>query len=326
MSRAKRYGPALKIVVCIFVLPVQLILWPVVGIVGSIVGGAAYGFLSPVMETFQAVGEGKTNQLYHCFYVCLQFSNCVINYVCSCPPHYGDFSFTTFCRMELGAPSKGASLLWGILGMFVTTHTSRLWMTWENKVLHMQNIMRSGMLIQEVRDELHDKFLYHFSFMWFAFVVQQFISWSFFVSHQKTFQLSCRVLYLPGAVIISVLGFMVDMPVISCIALCKSPYMLFKGWHRLFHDLIGREGPFLETICVPFAGLAILLWPLAVVGAVLGSMVASIFLGAFAGVVVYQVILCSIFLYRTCLMSLACISLCIFRYFWLSPCHVDRKY
>lgn len=64
--------------------------------------------------------------------------------------------------------------------------------------------------------------------------------------------------------------------------------MLFKGWHRLFHDCIGREGPFLETICVPFAGLAILLWPLAVVGAVLGSMVSSIFLGAYAAVIVYQ--------------------------------------
>lgn len=66
--------------------------------------------------------------------------------------------------------------------------------------------------------------------------------------------------------------------------------MLFKGWARLFHDLIGREGPFLETICVPFAGLAIILWPLAVVGAVLGSMFSSIFLGAYAGVIVYQVI------------------------------------
>lgn len=65
--------------------------------------------------------------------------------------------------------------------------------------------------------------------------------------------------------------------------------MLFKGWHRLFHDLIGREGPFLETICVPFAGLAILLWPLAVVGAVLASMAVSIFLGSYAGVVVYKV-------------------------------------
>lgn len=82
---------------------------------------------------------------------------------------------------------------------------------------------------------------------------------------------------------------MIDMPMISLIAIYKSPYMLFKGWHRLFHDLIGREGPFLETICVPFAGLAIILWPLAVVGAVLGSIVSSIFLGAHAGVVVYQV-------------------------------------
>lgn len=97
------------------------------------------------------------------------------------------------------------------------------------------------------------------------------------------------MLYLPGALIAGVLGLLVDLPVISVIALCKSPYMLFKGWHRLFHDCIGREGPFLETICVPFAGLAILLWPLAVAGAVLGSMVSSIFLGAYAAVVVYQV-------------------------------------
>lgn len=65
--------------------------------------------------------------------------------------------------------------------------------------------------------------------------------------------------------------------------------MLIKGWHRLFHDLVGREGPFLETICVPIAGLAILLWPLAVAGAVLASMVASVFLGAYAGIIAYQV-------------------------------------
>lgn len=97
------------------------------------------------------------------------------------------------------------------------------------------------------------------------------------------------MLYVPLALIAGVLGAMVDFPIISIIAMCKSPYMLFKGWQRLFHDCIGREGPFLETICVPFAGLAILLWPLAVVGAVLGSMVSGIFLGAFAAVIVYQV-------------------------------------
>ncbi|ESQ32733.1 hypothetical protein EUTSA_v10004240mg [Eutrema salsugineum] len=97
-----------------------------------------------------------------------------------------------------------------------------------------------------------------------------------------------RLLQLPGALVASALGVLVDFPVISLVAICKSPYMLFKGWHRLFHDLIGREGPFLETMCVPIAGLAILLWPLAVTGAVLGSVVSSIFLGAYAGVVSYQ--------------------------------------
>ncbi|WJX94433.1 hypothetical protein P8452_75849 [Trifolium repens] len=99
----------------------------------------------------------------------------------------------------------------------------------------------------------------------------------------------CMLLYIPGAFLATVIGMLVDVPVISFIAVCKGPYMLFKGWHRLFHDLVGREGPFLETIYVPFAGLAILLWPLVVAGAVLASILASYFLGAYAGVVAYQV-------------------------------------
>ncbi|GAA0151826.1 hypothetical protein LIER_37363 [Lithospermum erythrorhizon] len=96
------------------------------------------------------------------------------------------------------------------------------------------------------------------------------------------------LLCLPFALLAAVLGIVVDFLVISCVALFKSPYMLFKGWHRLFHDCIGREGPFLETICVPLAGLAIILWPLAVAGAFLASVLSSIFLGAYAAVVVYQ--------------------------------------
>lgn len=98
------------------------------------------------------------------------------------------------------------------------------------------------------------------------------------------------MLYIPLALIAVELGLVVDIPMITLIAACKFPYMLFKGWRRLFHDCIGREGPFLESICVPFAGLAILLWPMAVVGAFIGSMLASIPLGAYAGVVVYQVL------------------------------------
>ncbi|MCE5166508.1 hypothetical protein HAX54_020993, partial [Datura stramonium] len=97
-----------------------------------------------------------------------------------------------------------------------------------------------------------------------------------------------KLLYIPGALIAGAVGVLVDTLMIIVIATCKFPYMLFKGWSRLFHDCIGGQGPFLETICVPFAGLAILLWPLAVVGALLGSILSSIFLGAYAGVVVYQ--------------------------------------
>ncbi|KAG1342234.1 putative membrane protein [Cocos nucifera] len=68
----------------------------------------------------------------------------------------------------------------------------------------------------------------------------------------------------------------------------KSPYMLFKGWQRLLQDLISREGPFLETACVPIAGLAILLWPLVVVGSILLAIVSSIFIGLYGSVIVYQ--------------------------------------
>ncbi|XP_009340850.2 uncharacterized membrane protein At3g27390 [Pyrus x bretschneideri] len=208
--RSKRLGPVLKIVNCLCVLPIVLILWPVVGIVGSILGGAAFGFFSPIMGTFEAVGEGKTDKLYHCFY---------------------DGTWST--------------------------------------------VKRCFTIVRDTRD-----FFYYTYFSLMDDLQQE------GPPGAKYYEI--RVLYLPGAVILAVLGFLVDMPVISFIAICKCPYMLFKGWHRLFHDLIGREGPFLETICVPFAGLAILVWPLAVVGGVLASMVAGIFLGAFAGVIVYQ--------------------------------------
>ena len=125
-----------------------------------------------------------------------------------------------------------------------------------------------------------------------------------------------------------VLGVIVDTPIISTIATCKAPYMLFKGWNRLLHDLIGREGPFLETICVPFAGLAIILWPLAVAGAVLASVLASFFLGAYAGLITYQVNLHTSFKYLSietivtnllyhvmlCMLMLALINLHILKF------------
>ncbi|KAI4320158.1 hypothetical protein MLD38_033664 [Melastoma candidum] len=207
LLRAKHFGPVLKLVLLICA-PIVYVCWPVIGIVGSILCGAAYGLLSPIFATFDAVGSGKSNRIFRCFY-------------------------------------DGT---WSIVkGSFTA-----------------------------VRDFLDVCYHSYFSYM-------------DELQHQDPSQYyEIRILHLPGALLAGILGFLVDMPIVSLIALFKSPYMLFKGWKRLFHDLIGREGPFLETICVPFAGLAILLWPLAVVGAILGSIVSSVFLGAYAGVVAYQ--------------------------------------
>ncbi|CAN6849147.1 unnamed protein product [Brassica oleracea var. botrytis] len=205
---AKQLGPILKLFICLC-LPAAIILWPILGVLASVLGGALYGSLSPIFATFDAVGEGKPSPLLHCFY---------------------DGTWST--------------------------------------------VKRSFIVVRDFKDVC---FHSYFSFM---DEIRK-------CSPDQNYH-EIRLLQLPGALIASALGILVAFPVISLVALCKSPYMLFKGWHRLFHDLIGREGPFLETMCVPIAGLAILLWPLAVAGAVLGSAVSSIFLGAYAGVVSYQ--------------------------------------
>lgn len=69
----KQLGPALKSLLSICVL-VILYFWPFIGIASSVVGGLAYGFLSPVFATFQAVGGKKTNAFYHSIYVCIDGS------------------------------------------------------------------------------------------------------------------------------------------------------------------------------------------------------------------------------------------------------------
>ncbi|KAJ0694381.1 putative uncharacterized membrane protein [Helianthus annuus] len=205
---AKRLGPVMKVVVCVFITPVMAF-WPVGIVVGSILGGLAYGFLGPMFGTFKAVGEGKTDQFIHC----------IIDGTWDTV----EWSFTfvrDFCDV----------CLYSYFSM-------------------MNDLRKQG--LPEAKIEI-------------------------------------RVVYLPIAIVLGLLGLVVDFPVITVIAALKSPYMLFKGWHRLFQDCVGREGPFLETICVPFAGLAILLWPLAVAGAVLCSMVSGIVLGLYAAVIVYQ--------------------------------------
>ncbi|XP_073007086.1 uncharacterized membrane protein At3g27390-like isoform X1 [Typha latifolia] len=207
--RAKQLGPVLKLVLSIGV-SVILASWPIVGIMGSVLASAGYGFLAPVMATFHAVGEGNTDMFVHCF---VDGTWTTIKGSCTVVRDLKDMCFhsyfSTMDDLRLEDPPNGKP------------YEIRLW-------------------------------------------------------------------NVPAALLSFVCGIMVDMPMVSLIAIYKSPIMLFKGWKRLIQDLIGREGPFLETACVPFAGLAILLWPLAVAGAVIASIMSSLPLGAYAAVVAYQ--------------------------------------
>ncbi|KAK6237621.1 hypothetical protein QUC31_003090 [Theobroma cacao] len=97
-----------------------------------------------------------------------------------------------------------------------------------------------------------------------------------------------RLILVPGLIVVGLLGLVVDIPFYTIIAVVKSPYMLFKGWFRLTHDLISREGPFLETVCIPIAGLTILFWPIVVIGSILVAIFSSFFIGLYGSVIVYQ--------------------------------------
>ncbi|EOX93587.1 Uncharacterized protein TCM_002466 isoform 1 [Theobroma cacao] len=209
VARTKRLGLVLKIVVLVS-LVVPVVLWPVVAVVGSLLGGIGYGFCAPLVTTFEAVGQNAADKCYHCFADgCLS----IIKGSCIVVEDFADFCFHSYFSYM---------------------------------------------------DELSEKK----------------------PSDEKP--MDVKLSKLPGFLLVGLIGMLVDVPLITAVTLWKSPYMLFKGWKRLLEDLIGREGPFLETVCVPFAGLAILLWPLAVVGAVVGAIIASFFLGLYGGVVVHQ--------------------------------------
>ncbi|VAI58116.1 unnamed protein product [Triticum turgidum subsp. durum] len=207
--RTKLVGPVVKLLLLISVSGI-LVLWLIVGILGSVLAGLAYGFLAPGMATFDALGEGKERPLVHCF-------------------------------------------------------VDGTWST----------ITGGCTVVRDLKDMLFHSYLAYMDDLRF---------------HEppggKPFEI--RVLDIPGAVLAAACGLLMDGIMFTAIALYKFPVMLFKGWKRLIEDLVGREGPFLETVCVPFAGLAILLWPFAVLGAFLASMISSVPLGAYAAIVVYQ--------------------------------------
>lgn len=97
-----------------------------------------------------------------------------------------------------------------------------------------------------------------------------------------------RLVEVPAYLLVGLMGLIVEIPLYTIIALIKSPYMLFKGWYQLLHDLISREGPFLEIACVPVAGLVILLWPLLVIGSIILAIFSSFFIGLYGSVIAYQ--------------------------------------
>ncbi|PIA46341.1 hypothetical protein AQUCO_01500101v1 [Aquilegia coerulea] len=97
-----------------------------------------------------------------------------------------------------------------------------------------------------------------------------------------------RFLHIPASIAVGIMGLIIEIPLYTIIAVVKSPYLLFMGWYRLTHDLISREGPFLETACIPIAGLTILLWPLVVVGSILMAIFSSFFVALYGAVIVYQ--------------------------------------
>lgn len=66
--RSKRLGWVLKIVVMV-TLPLPLIIWPIMAMIGSLLGGIGYGFFAPLIATFEAIGQNVKDKFYHCFVV-----------------------------------------------------------------------------------------------------------------------------------------------------------------------------------------------------------------------------------------------------------------
>ncbi|KAD1605681.1 hypothetical protein E3N88_42556 [Mikania micrantha] len=174
---AKRLGPVMKLVMCILIAP-PLVLWPVCVVVGSIIGGLAYGVLGPVFGTLQAVGEGKTDKFRHCV-------------------------------------------------------TDGIWDT----------IKWSSTFVRDLMDVC----LYSYFSMTDDLRKQD----------PPGGRIEIRVVYVPIAIFVGLLGFVVDFPIITVLAALKSPSC---------------------NLIVAFA----------VAGAFLGSMLAGIFHGFYAAVVAYQ--------------------------------------
>ncbi|XP_024379396.1 uncharacterized membrane protein At3g27390 [Physcomitrium patens] len=209
IARTKKLGLVLKLL-SLLLLPVPLFLWPVLVAVGSVLVGLGYGFGTPLVATFEAVGENRESKFYHAF---VDGTVSTLTGSCTVVRDFTDLCVHSYC------------------------------------------------------DYLDD----------------------FRSSEPKDGKpLDVKLLELPACLAVAVLGLIADTPLITLVAVVKSPFLLFKGWSRLLHDLLGRHGACLEAACVPFAGLALLLWPAVVVASVLLAIVSSPLLGLFGAVIVYQ--------------------------------------
>ncbi|KAJ9170777.1 hypothetical protein P3X46_018857 [Hevea brasiliensis] len=209
LIKTKKFGPCMKCLL-ILLVPIPIALWTVIGVAGSAIMGAGYGFVWPVMETFRAIS--KKGPIHMKLIRCLTDGTwtCVWG-ACTVVRDFSDFSFHSYFS---------------------------------------------------VMDEL--------------------------LESKDEEPMELKVAQIPGCILAAILGILVDVPVITLIVLYKAPILLFKGWHRLIQDLTGRAGPFLETVCVPFAGFWILLWPIVVLLATLAGMISSFGFGCYATVVAYQ--------------------------------------
>ena len=80
-GRTKLVGPVVKLLLLIAATAV-LIVWLTIGIPGSVFAGLVYGFLAPIMATFDAVGEGKEKPFVHCFVVSFPLYELFMLYLC----------------------------------------------------------------------------------------------------------------------------------------------------------------------------------------------------------------------------------------------------
>lgn len=91
----------------LLLLPIPLLLWPVVVAVGSVLVGLGYGFGTPLVATFEAVGENRDAKFYHAFMVMLKQSSFRINMTAT----ENEYVFCNFLSKTLLQCTQGSQFI-----------------------------------------------------------------------------------------------------------------------------------------------------------------------------------------------------------------------